>query len=64
MSINGITQWFAAQSSTTQISVVVFVVFIAIPISTLIIIQFLDSLQRLRELKEAERRRKDGDKDR
>jgi hypothetical protein len=41
--------WFSSQSLYTQIFFGLFVVFIAIPIATLIVLQFLESVRSARE---------------
>jgi hypothetical protein len=64
MSISDIVAWFEALPLSTQISFVVFFIFIALPIATLILLQFLESLRRLRELSTMERRRDEGDDER
>ncbi|MGV3593505.1 MAG: hypothetical protein ACO1PZ_17610 [Gammaproteobacteria bacterium] len=62
MSIDGIVAWFAALPGLTQVFVGLFVLLMAIPIATLTVMQFFESLRMLRELAKAKRHRKDGDK--
>ncbi|HEY0962591.1 MAG TPA: hypothetical protein VGE69_09555 [Pseudomonadales bacterium] len=62
MSISGIVEWFAALPGLTQVFVGLFVFLMAVPIATLTVMQFMESLRVLRELSKAKRSRKDRDK--
>lgn len=62
MSISGIVAWFAALPGLTQVFVGLFVLLMAIPIATLTVMQFLESLRMLRELSKTKRRRRSDDK--
>ena len=59
MSASGMAEWFGTMSLYQQVFVVLFVVLVALPIATLIIFQFVESLRSLRSSSKA--RTRDGD---
>ncbi|MDY6983954.1 MAG: hypothetical protein SV422_12775 [Pseudomonadota bacterium] len=59
----GVVDWFVALPGFTQIFFGLFLFMMAIPIATLTVFQFVESLRGLRELSKEKKRRKHGDED-
>jgi ABC-type spermidine/putrescine transport system permease subunit II len=62
MSLSGMVEWFGSQSTGTQVFFGIFLFFIAMPIVTLVVFAFVDSVQGLRAMS-AKNAKQESDKD-